>query len=195
MKVIAIILAAGEGRRMGGPKPLLRLGDGTLLTHVVDRLWRPGVQGVCAVIGHEAERVRAEAEAAGIAVVDNPDYREGMLSSVRCGIAYATEQGADAALVHPVDHPLIAPATVDRVVAALEAGATIAVPTWEGRRGHPAGWSRRVWAALEAAPPELGARAVLADHPEWVVHVEGDEGCRRGLNLREEYDRLVREWA
>jgi molybdenum cofactor cytidylyltransferase len=188
MKLLAVILAAGEGRRMGSLKALLPWGETTLLAHVAGLLRRPGVASVCAVLGHEAERVRREAPVAHVTLVDNPDHREGMLSSIRCGLDYAARHAADAVLVHPVDHPLVEPATIDRVIAALQAGARIAVPSWDGRRGHPAGWSREVWPAIETARPERGARAVLAEHPEWVVHVDGDPGCREGINTPEEYE-------
>jgi molybdenum cofactor cytidylyltransferase len=93
-------------------------------------------------------------------------------------------------LLHPVDHPLIEPDTVDRVVAALGTGAFAAVPTWDGRRGHPGGFGRPAFAALRAASRSRGARAVLADHGEQVVHVTGDPGCLRGVDTPEDY-RLV----
>jgi molybdenum cofactor cytidylyltransferase len=114
-----------------------------------------------------------------------------MLGSVVAGLDAAAADGADAVLLHPVDHPLVEEATVDRVVEALRAGARIAVPSFEGRRGHPGGFARGAWAAVRSAPPSEGARAVLASHPQWVVHVEGGPGCVAGIDTVEDYRRLI----
>jgi molybdenum cofactor cytidylyltransferase len=115
-----------------------------------------------------------------------------MLSSLLCGLEAVERLGAGAVLVHPVDHPLVSLATVERVVAALQAGARIAVPSWDGRRGHPAGFARAAWEALRAAPPGQGARAVLREHPGWVEHVAGDPGCLLGIDTPADLARLPR---
>ncbi|HYU41544.1 MAG TPA: NTP transferase domain-containing protein, partial [Vicinamibacteria bacterium] len=108
MRIHAIILAAGRGARMGGPKALLALEGETFLAGVARRLRRPGVERVTAVIGHEAERVRREAALpADVVTIINPNYAEGMLTSILCGLGQADAAGADAVLVHPVDHPLV----------------------------------------------------------------------------------------
>jgi CTP:molybdopterin cytidylyltransferase MocA len=193
MKIVAILLAAGAGRRIGGPKALLTIDGESFLTRAAARLARPGVESVAAVVGHESDRVRREAQPpATLTWIENPRPADGMLGSILCGLGHAEACEADAVLIHPVDHPRIGPATVDRVVDALQRGATIAVPTWQERRGHPAGFARAAWEALRAAPPDRGARVVLAEHPEWVVHVEGDAGCVEGVNTPEDYARLIR---
>ena len=121
----------------------------------------------------------------------NPRPEEGMLSSILRGLDAAEAAGAEAVLLHPVDHPLVDPATVDRVVASLRGGARIAGRTYGSRRGHPGGFARAVWPALRAAPAERGARAVLADHPDWVVHVPGDPGCVLGIDTPDDYERWI----
>jgi CTP:molybdopterin cytidylyltransferase MocA len=208
VRIVAILLAAGEGRRLGGPKALLRIAgipgdaaasDGlaplvstTFLARCAFILARPGVFSVVAVLGHEAARVVAEGHISlTLSTVVNDGYRQGMLTSVWRGLDAAEEGGAEAILLHPVDHPLLAAETVDRVVAALQEGAAIAVPSYAGRRGHPAGFARRAWPALRSAAADRGARGVLADHPDWVVHVTGDPGCRAGIDTPEDYRRLL----
>lgn len=187
-----MLLAAGAGRRMGGPKALLRIGGESFLARAARILARPGVGSVVAVLGHDAARVCAEAGApAGVDVVENERYEEGMLSSILRGLDEAEARRAEAILLHPVDHPLVDPATVDRVVAALEGGAVIAVPTHADRRGHPGGFGRAAWPALRAARADAGARAVLADHPEWVVHVPGDPCCVIGIDTPADYERWI----
>ena len=191
LRIHAIILAAGRGARMDGPKALLALEGETFLARVARRLRRPGVERVTAVIGHEAERIRREAVLApDVATIVNPRYADGMLTSIRCGLDDADAAGADAVLVHPVDHPLVEAETVDAVIAALGHGAIIAVPSHGGRRGHPAGFARGAWTALREAAPDEGARGVLARHPEWIVHVPAGESCLLGVNTPTEYEQL-----
>lgn len=190
MRLFALILAAGEGRRMGVPKALLPAGDRSFLAHAADLLARPGVERVIAVLGHQAARVAAGAGLPGsVATLVNEGYGSGMLSSLLCGLEHAEALGATALLVHPVDHPLVLPATVDRVIAALRGGATVAVPSWSGRRGHPAGFAAAAFPALRSADPGRGARGVLADHPSWIEHVPGDPGCLASLDTPEDYAR------
>ena len=163
---------------MGGPKALLPVGEGTFLSRACRLFARPGIGSVVAVLGAEAERVRA---AAGIpaeaTVAVNPRWREGMLSSVWAGLDAAEALGADAVLLHPVDNPFVAPATIDAVVAALAGGAEIAVPSHAGRRGHPAAFARSTWPDLRAAPLDGGARSLLRARPERVVHVPAGADC------------------
>jgi CTP:molybdopterin cytidylyltransferase MocA len=178
MKVVAVVLAAGEGRRMGGPKALLTLGGETFLARACRLLAGPRVAPVVAVLGAEAERVRRQAGIpAGTSVVVNDRWREGMLTSVWRGLDEAEDRGADAILLHPVDNPCVEPVTIAAVLAALAAGSEIAVPSHGGRRGHPAGFARSAWPDLRKAPLEGGARSVLAARPGRVVHVPAGPDC------------------
>jgi CTP:molybdopterin cytidylyltransferase MocA len=191
MRVAAIVLAAGEGRRMGGPKALARLDARSFLEAATSAFARDDVAGTIAVIGAEAERVAREAKLApGVALVVNPRYPEGMLTSVCAGLDAAEALGADAVLLHPVDNPVVEPATVTAVLAALDGGATIAIPSHAGRRGHPAGFARPAWAALRAAPLAQGARSVLAARPEWVVHVAAGPDCLVDVDTPADVERL-----
>jgi nicotine blue oxidoreductase len=190
MRIAGVVLAAGAGRRVGGPKALLPIDGRTFVERAVALLRRPGVAEVLVVVGHEAERV-ARLVHPPDQVVRNPDPDAGMLGSILRALDAAESRGAGAVLLHPVDHPLVGVETIDRVVDALEAGALVAVPSHEGRRGHPAGFSRETWPALRAAPLDAGARAVLATHPEWITHVPGDAGCRSGIDTPADYERLV----
>jgi CTP:molybdopterin cytidylyltransferase MocA len=191
VRIAAVVLAAGRGRRAGGPKALLRIGAATFLDRAVSLMARPGIGRVVVVLGHDAARVRAETALADAVVVVNEAWEDGMLGSVVAGLDAAQADGADAILLHPVDHPLVGGLTVDRVVEALRAGAVLAVPSYAGRRGHPGGFARGAWAALRSAAPSEGARFVLASHPDWIVHVEGDPGCVAGIDTPEDYRRLV----
>ncbi len=176
---------------MGGPKALLPIGGTSFLAHVCGQFARAGLHEVVAVLGAQADRVRSQADLpAGVTVALNEAWPSGMLSSILCGLAAA--EGADAVLVHPVDNPSLSPTTIRALVSALDAGAAIAVPTHAGRRGHPAGFSSGVWPALRAAPPERGARAVLLDHPSWVVQVPAGPDCLCDVDTPEDLAALAR---
>lgn len=192
VKITALVLAAGEGKRLArGPKALLPLGDASFLSRCLERLAVPGVEEILVVLGYEAERVRGSCPLPDHArFVLNPRWPEGMLSSVLAGLEACESAGAEAMLVHPVDSPAVSSTTVRNVVAALEAGATIAVPSFEGRRGHPAGFARSAWPALRSAAPGRGVRAVLHEHPDWVTHVTGDPGCLVDVDTPADWARI-----
>jgi CTP:molybdopterin cytidylyltransferase MocA len=192
MRVVAIVLAAGEGRRMGGPKALLPFDGGTFLSRACGLLARPGIAGVVAVLGAEAERVRSSAGIpAGATLTVNERWREGMLTSVWRGLDEAEALYADAVLLQPVDHPLVETETVRRVLDGLASGAAVVVPAQAGRRGHPGGFARSMFAELRGAPLARGARAVLEADAGRVLHVPGGPGCLAGIDTPADYARLV----
>ena len=169
MNGAAVVLAAGEGRRLGGvAKALLPAGDRTFLAGIVATLAAAGVapERVIVVVGAPfGEAVAAEAARLGARAVENPAPARGMASSVAVGFG-ALGDGADVALLWPVDHPGVSADTVARLLAAA-ADADVVVPRHAGRGGHPAAVGRAVWPALAAAADRPGgARDVLRD-PEW----------------------------
>ena len=186
MRICAIVLAAGEGRRMGGPKALAMLGADSFATAALRAFARPEIAQRVLVLGAAAERIAdAAALPADTAVVVNRRWQQGMLTSVVAGLDAAQALDAEAVLLHPVDNPLVAPETVEAVIRALAGGARIAVPSHGGRRGHPASFARDAWPALRAATADGGARSVLAAHPEWVVHVPAGSDCLIDLDTPE----------
>jgi CTP:molybdopterin cytidylyltransferase MocA len=186
MRVSAIVLAAGEGRRMGGPKALARLAGESFAAAALRAFELPEVAQRIVVVGASAERVVADAGLEpGATVVVNRRWQEGMLTSVLAGLDAAESFGADALLLHPVDNPVVGAETIRAVLLALAGGARIAIPSHGGRRGHPAGFARSAWPALRAAPLDAGARGALAAHPEWVVHVAAGPDCLVDLDTPE----------
>ncbi|WHT17736.1 nucleotidyltransferase family protein [Crossiella sp. CA-258035] len=170
-RVAGLVLAAGAGRRYGGPKALAEL-DGTLF---VDRattvLAAAGCHPVLAVLGAAAEEVLARARLTGVTPVHNPDWPTGMGSSLRAGFA-ALPTDVDAVVVLPVDLPGITAEAVRRVLAHASPAA-LAAATFHGRRGHPVLFGRAHWAgAAASATGDAGARAYLAAHPPLPIPCE-----------------------
>jgi len=192
--VVALILAAGASSRMGRPKALLPIGDGTFVTRVCRTLLEAGVDDLVVVAGAEHHAVAAEIGEAGLRarVVENARRQEGQLSSVLAGLAVADRPGVDAVLVHLVDTPLVRPETVRAVLDAFRrTNAPIVRPAVGGRHGHPVLFARKVFDDLRRADPAIGARAVVQAHAAEVCDVAvDDEGACRDIDTPEDFARL-----
>ncbi|GAA1944104.1 nucleotidyltransferase family protein [Kitasatospora viridis] len=189
--VPALVLAAGGGRRLGGrPKALLPLRGRPLVEHAVRTVREGGCGPVLVVLGAERERVPAAADLTGCTVLANPDWAEGMGSSLRTGLA-ALPPDAPAVLVALVDTPGVTPAAVARLLAAHRAGAELAAAGYAGRRGHPVLIGARHFAeAAAGATGDAGARALLAAHRSELLLVEcGDVAVPDDLDTPEDLAR------
>jgi len=190
MKVGAVVAAAGLSRRMGREKILLPLGPTTVLERVLSSLASVGIAEIVVVVRPNAAMARGVSERAGARCVENPRPQEDLLSSIRLGID-ALDPALEAVFVWPADHPLVRTQTLERLL--REASRDHAVlPTWRGRRGHPA----LVGGALrqEIATRELpgGLRALWRERAEAVVEVPvEDEGILIDLDTPEDYQRAL----
>jgi molybdenum cofactor cytidylyltransferase len=156
-----ILLAAGESRRMGFPKPLLTIGDETYLSRLVWAILS-AVDRLIVVIGAHAQLVRPRVPRdPRVTVVENADFVRGQLSSLKCGLT-ALGPHPHAILVHLIDHPKVVAATFRGIVEAFGHGdGAIVIARHNGHRGHPVVFGRTVLAELERAPETQGARAVV----------------------------------
>jgi molybdenum cofactor cytidylyltransferase len=175
--VAAIILAAGRSTRMGGPNKLLaELGGKTLVRIVTEQALASKAQGVIVVTGHQSGEVRKALRGLQVTFVHNPDFADGLASSVKTGIA-AVPAGADGAVICLGDMPLISADLIDRLIEAFapDRGNLIVVPVSDGRRGNPVLWSRRFFNELMTLDGDIGARHLIVRHSEAVaeVSVEG----------------------
>src|SRR5271170_2320625 len=175
-RIVAILLAAGESRRMGYPKPLLRVGDETFIKRTTG-LALSVASRVVIVVGAHADRVRAAiAPDSRVLVVDNASFERGQLSSLKVGLAVAAGEGADAVVVHLADHPLVLPSTFRALADRCgDAARPIVVARHLGHRGHPVIFGRAVFAELMGAAEELGARVVVNVAPDRVLYVDVDD--------------------
>lgn len=173
-RIAAVVLAAGRSSRMGGPNKLLaELGGKPLVAHVVDAALESRATSVTVVTGHMRDRIAAALAGRTVTFCHNPDFAEGMSTSLRVGLAHVPAD-AEAALVLLADMPLITPQMIDMMIDAYEPqrGASIVVPTFEGKRGNPVLWSRRFFADLAAVTGDMGGRNVLQGYPEAIGEVE-----------------------
>lgn len=164
--ICAILLAAGESRRMGSQKLLLSFGSSTVIAHIVDQLLRSAVDKVFVVLGHDAERIAQELSGRPINVVPNPNYKAGMLSSVRCGLQ-ALPQQCEAVMVMLGDQPAITSKLVDEMVRSFtSADKGILVPLYRGKRGHPILFSEHYRNEILTRYDNVGLRGLLHAHPD-----------------------------
>ena len=171
MSCAGLLLAAGAGRRMGGPKALVEVDGEALVQRGIRLLSDAGCDPVLVVVGAEAERVRPLC--IGAEVVEAPGWEAGMRASLRAGLAAAVATGAQACVVALVDQPQVTPAVVQRLRAAHDAGAVAAVASYSGRQRNPVLLDRSVWAEVAAsATGDEGARGWLRGHPDKVVAVD-----------------------
>ncbi|MCX4712556.1 nucleotidyltransferase family protein [Streptomyces baarnensis] len=173
-KVAGLLLAAGGGRRLGGrPKALLEHLGRPLIEHAVRSLRNGGCGPLHVVLGAAADEVRARADLQGCAVTVNPDWEEGMGSSLRLGLAALSGTDADAALVLLVDQPGIGAEAVARVRLAYRSRASLAAASYDGERGHPVLFGADRWTDIAAgAVGDRGARVYLREHRDAITLVE-----------------------
>lgn len=197
--ISAIVLAAGESRRMGEQKLLLPFGSTTVVEHIVSRLLESRVDEVVVVVGCDGERVSKRLAERRVVVAENEDYQRGMLSSVRIGLQSASRD-AEGYLIALGDHPSISPRVVDTVVEAFRssvnrgesaAGKRIFVPTFEGKRGHPLLFSVCYKEAVLTGYEDVGLRGLMHDNAGAVEEVAVEtETILDDMDTPEDYRRL-----
>ncbi len=172
-RVAALVLAAGRSTRMGGPNKLLAdIGGKPLVRIVCENALASRAAPVIVVAGHQREKVEAALSGLNVTLVHNPDFAEGLSTSLKAGIA-ALPESADGVIVCLGDMPQVDAALIDRLAGAFdpERGALVVVPTVEGKRGNPVVWSRRFFADLMKLDGDTGARHLIAGYAEAVTEV------------------------
>jgi CTP:molybdopterin cytidylyltransferase MocA len=185
-RVAGLLLAAGEGSRLGRPKALVEIGGRTLAERAVALLRDGGADPVVMVTG------AAPVSLPGVITAHNPDWQTGMGSSLREGLQ-TLPADRDAVVIALVDQPLIGPEVVRRLIAAFTHGAEVAVACYAGQPRNPVLISRAHWAeAAAAAQGDAGARGFLRASRDLVTAVEcGDLGRPDDLDTPEDLDRIA----
>jgi molybdenum cofactor cytidylyltransferase len=172
-KVGAVLLAAGRGTRMGGPNKLLADVDGKpLVRHAAEAAMAAGLAPVVLVTGHQNDAVERALADLPLVKVHNPDYAEGLSTSLRTGLT-ALPADLDGALVLLGDMPRVDAGLIRRLVAAFrpEEGKLAVVPVRGGHRGNPVLFARRFFPELLKVTGDVGGRGLLGEHGEAVIEV------------------------
>jgi molybdenum cofactor cytidylyltransferase len=184
----AVILAAGESKRMGRQKLLLPFGDVTVIEAVVRTALNSRVDRALAVLGADREAVRGKLEPYGVEFAVNEDYVKGMLSSVQAGFR-ALPSEAEAAVIMLGDQPFLPAPVIDTVIEAYrESGKGIVLPAFRGRRGHPVVIGLKYRDTVLALDPDEGLRGLMRAHPDDIDEAEVDDpNILRDLDVPEDY--------
>ena len=189
--ITAIVLAAGESRRMGRQKLLLPYVGGTVVEYIVRQLQVCAVSDIIVVTGKDREGVEAVLASSPVSFAFNAGYAQGMLSSVRRGIQ-AAPRDTDGYLIVLGDQPSLRTAVVNSIIAAFRENrsAGIVVPIHQGRRGHPVLFSSTYREEVLSGLDDTGLRGLLGAHPEAVVEVSVDsDAVLRDMDYPEDYQR------
>jgi CTP:molybdopterin cytidylyltransferase MocA len=201
---VALVLAAGEGARLGGPKALLEAAGRTFVARVVDTCRRALVREVIVVAGARADEVRRaveelpapeDAEAAPVRVVLNEDWRAGRTGSVQAG--WRAAAATDNVLVFPVDHPAVELVTLDVILGVFGYAAAqpdVVIPVLEvgdaRRRGHPIVLHQRLRDEVFALGPDSPLNELVRSRPQLLEVPVDDEGILLNVNEPEDLARL-----
>jgi molybdenum cofactor cytidylyltransferase len=190
-RVAAIVLAAGMSRRMGTAKQLLRLGGKSLLERTLDNVRGSDVDEIVLVLGAAADEVRQQLAPDGVRVVVNPDFQQGMGTSLRRGLAALSPQ-VEAALIVLADQPFVRSSTLDQMIAYRQKHAPqILIPVCRGFRGNPVLLDRSVFPELMNLTGDIGCRAIFGSHTQSIHRLAVDDvGILVDIDSAEDWKRL-----
>ena len=167
MRVAAIILAAGASSRLGKPKQLLELNGETLLRRAARSAFEAGCSPVVVVLGAEAECLRDELTGLSVSVVVNGDWKEGISSSIRAGLAHVN---AERILLLSCDQPRVDGPALKRLVdLGLTSGKPIVASAYADTLGVPALFDRSLFGELLQLRGDEGAKRIILAQPERVA--------------------------
>lgn len=171
-----LLLAAGQSRRMGKANKMLVEIEGTpMVVHAARALIASGAAPIVVVLGHEPAAVEAALEGLPVTFVRNPDYTDGLSTSLKAGLSALPEQCAGAVIALG-DMPGVTAADIDSLIDAFDpaTGHTICVPTHHGKRGNPVLWGRRYFAEMAGVSGDVGARHLIGENADQVIEVARD---------------------
>ncbi len=187
----AILLAAGESRRMGRMKLLQPLGAKTILEQALDNLLCSLVDEVIVVVGYQAEEVIGRIAQRSAKIAFNPRYRQGIGTSIVAGLPLVERQ-AQAIMITLADKPLIESCIIDELIENfVQHDKGIVIPVFGGRRGHPVIFSIKYLEELMTLKGDVGAREIVNRHPGDVLEVPVEsEGVILDINTLKDLQRL-----
>lgn len=184
----AIVLAAGESRRMGTPKMLLPYNDVTIIEQVIRNLMDANLDRVVVVVGAGKEEIMKVTRRYDVFHCYNENYKSGMLSSVKCGF-YSLPEGCLAALIMPGDQPMTGPGEINSVISSfLESDRGLVMAAHNGKRGHPLIVDMKYLDEVLSLPGEDGLRVLADRHPDDVLEADTDDpSVLRDIDTQEDY--------
>ena len=169
--ISAIVLAAGESKRMGKPKLMLPLGKSTILEQTIDNFLNSEVDEVITVLGYRAEEMLNLIANRPVIVAINPAYRRGMSTSIVAGLSMVSDR-AQGVMLGLADQPFVDTQTINHLVDEFGAhNKGIAIPLYQGRRGHPVIFAIKYKEELLRLKGDVGGRDIVSHHPDDILEV------------------------
>jgi len=189
--ISGLILGAGASQRFGEPKQLLPFAGTTLLGWVVSQAQQAmGLDELVVVLGRSADEVRERVDFGDASVVENRVFAEGCASSYRAGIA-ALDSHAEAIMIILGDQPGITPEIIDCLAEEWrKTDAPVAICSYDGRRGHPMIFARRLFDQLEVLHGDKAAWKLVDAHASSLLEVQLAIPFPEDINTREDFERL-----
>ncbi|MBT7487648.1 MAG: NTP transferase domain-containing protein, partial [Rhodospirillales bacterium] len=176
-RIAALIMAAGQSRRMGAENKLLADVNGTpMVRRVMDQVMASKTGPVAVVLGHEPERVRECLAGPDVTFVENPDFEQGMSTSLIKGLDVLPDD-IDGVVVCLGDMPRVAAEDINHLIAAFSPieGRAICVPTHRGKRGNPVLWAHRFFDEMRHLHGDVGARHLIGEYADVVAEIEMED--------------------
>ena len=195
IRISGILLAAGESKRMGKPKLLLNLGESNIINTTIENLLKSEIFELIIVLGHEAQKIECSLSEQDkrIKFVTNENYREGMSTSIKCGVLTASKE-SEAFLIALGDQPLISPKIINRLIEKYQSsGVGIVTVMHQSLRGHPVIISKKYLQEILALNGDIGARDLLKQHLDDTtsINIESSEEFF-DIDKTQDYEKLKR---
>ena len=196
MRIAGLVLAAGRSSRMAPRNKLLEpIGDEPMVRHVAATALAGGAQPVIVVTGHEAAAVADALRGLDVTIVANPDYADGLSTSLRAGLR-ALPGGIGGALILLGDMPEVETSVLVALMAAFTDASAICVPVLHGRRGNPVLWGSAYFAEMMQLTGDSGAKPLMARHETRLIEVEvATDSIFEDVDAPEDLARLKRSGA
>jgi molybdenum cofactor cytidylyltransferase len=190
--ISAILLAAGESKRMGKPKLLLPFGNSTVIGRTIDNLLNSKVSEVIVVLGANIHKTKKALAGKPVKITTNPLYQQGMSTSLICGLMQVNQQ-SQRIMVALSDQPLIDTKTYDRLIyKSTHSNFGIVVPTYGSIRGNPIIFNVSYKDELLQLKGDIGGRDLLSHHADDILEVDVDcEGIHINLNTQDDYQSVL----
>lgn len=189
-----LILAAGESKRMGFPKMLLTFNGRTMIENVIGNVTRSDIDNTMVVLGADRDTLIELVGKSPVKYCYNDNYKEGMLSSVKCGFRNLPSD-FEAVLVFQGDQPLIFPKAINTVIEAYRySGKGIVIPVYKNKRGHPLLIDRKYRNEIEKLDAHEGLRSLAYQFSDDVLEVETDDsGILRDFDTYDDYKKKINQ--
>ncbi|MBI3951209.1 MAG: nucleotidyltransferase family protein [Acidobacteria bacterium] len=191
--ISAILLAAGESRRMGRLKQLLPFGSKTVIETCLENLLASKADEVIVVLGHRYDEVRAQIQHLPVKCVFNLDYQQGMSTSVKAGVR-SVGAGAQAVLIALVDQPLVTSGIIDQLIDAyMTEGKKVVIPEFDGRSGHPILIDLAYRDEILKIDPRSGLRRVVYNHWDETLKLPvKTDAVIQNMNTWDDYQQMIK---